>query len=140
MVIAERIYSTIRDRQRFTDWLEESYFAWHVCDPAGNITKEDILTEIVKLFRLTELEEIEMNQKEIAEKIYHCLVKQRFADWYNKGNFDTHISEGEKAPHGIPKEQILTEIAELFQIPGKSFQSCVAIPCSQKPFGSNIVI
>jgi hypothetical protein len=54
-----------------------------------------------------------MNNQEIAKKILNALELQKFADWYNAGNFDHWIS-GDLPT--ISDEQILEEIKEIFQL------------------------
>lgn len=49
----------------------------------------------------------------IEEKILATLESQKFADWYNTGNFDKYISGD--APT-ITKEEILAEIKKLFRL------------------------
>jgi len=56
----------------------------------------------------------------IAEKILDVLNGQRFATWYNQGNFDSYISgtyeQGD--PRQPTKEQILVEIKNHFRVVG----------------------
>jgi hypothetical protein len=55
-----------------------------------------------------------MNNDEIANKIYEALNKQAFADWYNDGRFDSHIT-GEL--HCPSKEEIIADIKKIFRLP-----------------------
>lgn len=54
-----------------------------------------------------------MDKDEVIEKILQGLTRQKFADWYNSGNFDKWIS-GDLPK--IPDNQIQKDIAELFNL------------------------
>jgi hypothetical protein len=58
-----------------------------------------------------------MNKKQIAEKILMTLEGQRFADWYNSGDFEKYIT-GDLNEKGIrlAKEKILEQIILLFHL------------------------
>ncbi len=49
-----------------------------------------------------------------AEDILNTLEKQRFADWYNNGRFDSYIC-GDLPK--ISKEEILDDVKKMFNIP-----------------------
>lgn len=55
--------------------------------------------------------------EEQAEQILSTLERQKFADWYNSGNFDNYIS-GDLPP--VLKEQIIQDIIKLFQLAPQS--------------------
>ena len=57
--------------------------------------------------------DIDMNKKEIAEKILKTLERQKFADWYRDGDFDRYIS-GDL--YGPTKEEILEKIEKMFDL------------------------
>jgi hypothetical protein len=55
------------------------------------------------------------DKRKLAEHILNRLEGQRFADWYNTGNFNDYIS-GSRA-RGLPlltREQILDDITKMF--------------------------
>jgi hypothetical protein len=54
-----------------------------------------------------------MNKKQLAEKILMALERQRFANWYNNGDFDKFISGDLDA---LSREEILEQIIFLFRL------------------------
>jgi hypothetical protein len=52
-------------------------------------------------------------QREIAEKILTMLERQRFADWYNDGQFNDFITSAEPKPS---REDVLLEIVRLAKL------------------------
>jgi hypothetical protein len=59
-----------------------------------------------------------MNKKQRTEQILMVLESQRFADWYNTGNFDHYIT-GEEIPGGfrrVTRDDIINQIEQLFHL------------------------
>lgn len=52
-------------------------------------------------------------KKEVAEIIANGLEKQRFADWYNNGNFEVFITD---SMGGVTKETVLSDIERIFHL------------------------
>jgi hypothetical protein len=51
-----------------------------------------------------------------SEKIFEELTRQRFADWYTSGRFDSYITGEYPKGHEdhVSKEEILKDIREMF--------------------------
>lgn len=57
----------------------------------------------------------EANVKDISEKVFDMISKQRFADWYNDGGrFDEYICDPNES--GITKEDILNDIKNMLNL------------------------
>ena len=54
-----------------------------------------------------------MESDKLAELIFEAISKQRFADFYLEGMFDSYISGMDE---GVTKEQVIEEIKKLFKI------------------------
>lgn len=54
-----------------------------------------------------------MSADDIARAIYNTLSRQKFADWYQSGDFDAHISGADSCKS---REAILEDIKKLFPI------------------------
>lgn len=56
--------------------------------------------------------------KETAVKILETLERRKFAEWYNRGRFDSYITGEYPAGHHleITKEMILEDIVKLFRL------------------------
>jgi len=52
-----------------------------------------------------------MNKQQLIEKIFQALQRQKFADWYNTGNFDNWIRKDFGAP---TDDEIKADIARFF--------------------------
>jgi hypothetical protein len=50
---------------------------------------------------------------EVIEKILSTLSRQKFADWYNTGNFDKWIT-GDLPK--VPQNQVKKDIAQMFDL------------------------
>ena len=55
-----------------------------------------------------------MTKEQVTEKILAGLQRQKFADWYNRGNFDKWISDREQSC--LDEMEIKMDIEKLFDL------------------------